>query len=132
MKFKKLRPVVTRGAVRVVYKKGEETVKESFRSMDAVPDTYDDKKILYVAARDDIMIETKSSDEPVAVRGIQVCIEIPEKKEKKGKKDKKHEKKKSKEKALKHELGIDSSIIDPDIANDPVDKALRDDEKDED
>lgn len=134
MKFGKLRAVVTRGAVRVAYKDGDEIKKESFRSMDAVPDTFDNKKLVYVSARDDIKINVKSSDEPVIVRGIEARVEMPEDSNK-DKKNKKHDKKKDKKKKKKElmdELGIDTNIIDPSIKDDPIDNYLDTDKKDED
>lgn len=118
MKFVKLREVITRGAVRVVHVVDDKVVKDSFRSMDAVPETFDKCKVQYISGRDDIMLETNKDEEPVATRGIEIRVEKKDSKKNKKNKDNKEKIKLSKE------LGIDDVIIDPEIGNDPIDKAL--------
>ena len=122
MKFGKLRKLNIKGAVRVVYREGDEVIKESFRSIDAVPDKFDSIKIFHLAGCDNIMIETNKGEEPVAVRGIEARLDdkSTRNKNKKSKKDK--EKKENKK--IAEELGIKDIIIDPDIKNDPIDEVL--------
>lgn len=137
MKFKKLRKLVTRGAVRVVYKDGENVKKESFRSMDAVPDTFDDSELVYVAGCDNIEIESKKNDELITVRGIEARLsdKYTDDKKKKSDKDKKHKKDKKKDKKekkkLAKEMGLDDIITDPSLDKDPIDNVLSDKEESE-
>ena len=137
MKFKKLRKLVTRGAVRVVYKDGDVVKKESFRSMDAVPDTFDNSELVYVAGCDNIEIESKKNEEMITVRGIEARIsdEDTNDKKKKSDKDKKHKKDKKKDKKekkkLAKEMGLDGMVTDPSLDKDPIDNVLSDEDESE-
>lgn len=118
MKVLKLRSIITKGAIRICYTEDGERLSKSFRSMDAVPDSFDKCKVKDVTARDDIEITFKDETEPKKVRGFQIILEEMESKKKK----KKHKKKMD----ISKLEGTDEDLyVDPSLEKDPIDKKLK-------
>ena len=125
MKISKLRPLFPKGAVKICCydnesKENKLVFSDIFRSMDAVPESYDKCKVTAVIPRDDITIKINENEEK-KVRGFQIVVEEIVKGKKK--KDKKKKKIKINENT-KLEGTDEYLLIDPSLDKDPIEKSL--------